>query len=131
MRQRHSGRPVPRVPIPATSGSPGGREAGRRCGSITSLQTASSPASSVPRGCVSESISEAVTTTWQLRSVMASIWESIVGFLDSIGRNPAYLMLFLGFILLLIIALVVHHIRKIRNQDIWVHQAWGAKWKGR
>lgn len=62
---------------------------------------------------------------------MASVWESIVGFLDEIGRNPAYLFLLLGFIFLLIIAIVVHHIRKIRNQDVWVHQAWGAKWKGR
>jgi len=62
---------------------------------------------------------------------MASIWESIVEFLNGIGRNPAYLFLFLGFIFLLILAIVVHHIRKIRNQDIWVHQAWGAKWKGR
>jgi hypothetical protein len=62
---------------------------------------------------------------------MASVWESIVGFLDEIGRNPAYLFLLLGLIFLLIIAMVVHHIRKIRNQDIWVHQAWGAKWKGR
>jgi len=62
---------------------------------------------------------------------MASIWEQIVGFLASIGSNPAYLFLFLGFIFLLIIVIVVQYIRKIRNQDIWVHQAWGAKWKGR
>jgi hypothetical protein len=62
---------------------------------------------------------------------MVSVWESIVGFLDEIGRNPAYLFLLLGLVFLLIIAIVVHHIRKIRNQDIWVHQAWGAKWKGR
>jgi len=80
---------------------------------------------------MSESISEARTTTWRSWGVVASVWESIAGFLDQIGRNPAYLFLFLGFILLLIIALVVHHIRKIRNQEIWVHQAWGAKWKGR
>ena len=54
-----------------------------------------------------------------------------MGFLASIGSNPAYLFLFLGFIFLLIIVIVVQYIRKIRNQDIWVHQAWGAKWKGR
>lgn len=54
-----------------------------------------------------------------------------MGFLDEIGRNPAYLFLFLGLIFLLILAVVIQHIRKIRNQDIWVHQAWGAKWKGR
>jgi hypothetical protein len=62
---------------------------------------------------------------------MASVWESIVGFLDEIGRNPAYLFLLLGLIFLLILGIVVHRIRKIRNQDVWVHQAWGAKWKGR
>ncbi len=62
---------------------------------------------------------------------MASIWDSIVGFLDAIASNPAYLFLFLALIFLLILALVVRHIRKIRNEDIWVHQAWGANWKGR
>ncbi len=62
---------------------------------------------------------------------MASVWDDIVGFLSAIGSNPAYLFLMLGLILLLVIVLVVLHIRKIRNQDIWVHQAWGAKWKGR
>jgi hypothetical protein len=46
---------------------------------------------------------------------VASVWESIVGFLDGIGRNPAYLLLLFGLIVLLIIALVVHHIRKIRK----------------
>jgi len=62
---------------------------------------------------------------------MASVWESIVGFLDSIATNPAYLFGLLAFVFLIIILIVVQHIRKIRNQDIWVHQAWGAKYKGR
>jgi len=54
-----------------------------------------------------------------------------VGFLDEIGRKPAYLFLFLGLIFLLILIVVIQHIRRIRNRDIWVHQAWGAKDKGR
>ena len=62
---------------------------------------------------------------------MASIWESIVGFLDAIASNPAYLFLLLALIMLLMIWIVVRHIRKIRDQEVWIHQAWGAKWKGR
>ncbi len=62
---------------------------------------------------------------------MASVWEDIVGFLAAIAANPAYLFMFLGFIFFLIVLLVVQHIRKIRNQEPWIHQAWGAKWKGR
>jgi len=62
---------------------------------------------------------------------MASIWEQIVGFLDAIATNPAYLFLLLALIFVLIIAIVVHHIWKIRHEYIWVHQAWGANWKGR
>lgn len=62
---------------------------------------------------------------------MADPYQTIVGFLEAIGTNPGYLLLVLGFVALLIIWLTVHHIRKIRNEDLWIHQAWGAKWKGR
>jgi len=27
--------------------------------------------------------------------------------------------------------IIAHHIHKIRSQEIFVHQAWGANWKGR
>ncbi len=62
---------------------------------------------------------------------MADVWQSIVDFLAAIASNPAYLLLFIGLILLLMVAIVVRHIRKIRNEEPWIHQAWGAKWKGR
>ena len=62
---------------------------------------------------------------------MADLYQSIAGFLEALVTNPAYLFLSLGFIALLILWLTVRHIRKIRGEDIWVHQAWGAKWKGR
>ncbi len=62
---------------------------------------------------------------------MADLYQSIAGFLEALGTNPAYLFLSLGFIAFLILWLTVRHIRKIRGEDIWVHQAWGAKWKGR
>jgi hypothetical protein len=62
---------------------------------------------------------------------MADVWHSIVDFLAAIASNPAYLFLLIALIILLMIAIVVHHIRKIRNQEPWIHQAWGAKWKGR
>ncbi len=59
------------------------------------------------------------------------MWESITGFLDAIGSNPVYLLATLGLIAFLIVWLTVRYIRKVRGEDIWVHQAWGAKWKGR
>ncbi len=62
---------------------------------------------------------------------MASVWDDIVGFLATIASSPAYLFLLLGFVFLLIVLLVVLRIRKIRNEEPWIHQAWGAKWKGR
>ncbi len=62
---------------------------------------------------------------------MADVWETIVGFLSAIASNPAYLLLFIALIILLMVAIVVHHIRKIRNEDPWIHQAWGAKRKDR
>ncbi len=62
---------------------------------------------------------------------MADLSQTLVGFLDALGRNPAYLFLFIAFIILLILVIVVRHIRSIRNEEIFVHQAWGANWKGR
>src|SRR2546427_11237772 len=121
---------IPRDWGRATSGCRGGRAARRSYGSTISSPRVSYPASRVPRVSMSESISEARTTTWRSGGVVASVWESIAGFLDQIGRNPADPVLFVGVILLLIIALVVHHIRQIRKQDIWVHHAWGAEWEG-
>ncbi len=46
-------------------------------------------------------------------------------------NNPAYLMLTIGGVALLIILIVAHHIHKIHSEEIFVHQAWGANWKGR
>lgn len=62
---------------------------------------------------------------------MVDLYQAIVGFLEALSTNVAYLFLFLGFVILLIIWLTVRHIRKIQREDVWVHQAWGAKWKGR
>ena len=62
---------------------------------------------------------------------MADPLKTLDGFFSSIVQNPAYLLLTVGVIALFILMLVVHHIHKIRSEDIFVHQAWGAKWKGR
>lgn len=62
---------------------------------------------------------------------MPDIWQSIVDGLAAIAWNPLYLMALIALIVLLMVAIVVHHIRKIRNQEPWIHQAWGANWKGR
>ncbi len=53
------------------------------------------------------------------------------GFFSSLAENPAYLILLLGGLAFAILVLVVRHIHKIRSEEIFVHQAWGAKWKGR
>lgn len=62
---------------------------------------------------------------------MADPIGTLDGIFSSILQNPAYLLLTVGVIALFILMLVVHHIHKIRSEDIFVHQAWGAKWKGR
>ena len=51
--------------------------------------------------------------------------------LDTIVHNPVYLLVTVGAIALFILAVVAHRIHKIHSQEIFVHQAWGANWKGR
>jgi len=62
---------------------------------------------------------------------MADFVATIEGFFSTILENPLYLLLTVGVISLLFIALVAHRIHKIHSEDIFVHQAWGANWKGR
>ena len=62
---------------------------------------------------------------------MADLASTIQDFFSSIAGNPLLLLLLLGLVALIMIAVVAHHIHKIRSQDIFVHQAWGANWKGR
>ena len=51
--------------------------------------------------------------------------------MDTIVHNPVYLLLAVVGIALFILALVAHRIHKIHSEEIFVHQAWGANWKGR
>ncbi len=62
---------------------------------------------------------------------MADAGTSIEQFFSSIAANPLYLLLFAGGIALVLIFLLAHHIHKIHSEEIFVHQAWGANWKGR
>ena len=62
---------------------------------------------------------------------MADAAGTVESFFNTILQNPAYLLLTAGVIALVIMILVAHRIHKIRSQDIFVHQAWGANWKGR
>ena len=62
---------------------------------------------------------------------MADLGTTINDFLTTITRNPVYLLLTVGIIAGLLLAIVAHHIHKIHSQEIFVHQAWGANWKGR
>ena len=48
-----------------------------------------------------------------------------------LSENPAYLILAVGGVAFFIILLVARYIHKIHSEEIFVHQAWGANWKGR
>ncbi len=61
---------------------------------------------------------------------MADLGTTITEFFAAIASNPLYLLLFVGGIALVALLIVAHHIHKIRSEDIFVHQAWGANWKG-
>jgi len=50
---------------------------------------------------------------------MADPLGTVNGFFSTIG---------LALFALLVVA---HHIHKIHSEEIFVHQAWGANWKGR
>jgi len=62
---------------------------------------------------------------------MADLGTAIEQFFSSIASNPLYLLLFAGSVAAVIMLVIAHHIHKIRSQEIFVHQAWGANWKGR
>ncbi len=62
---------------------------------------------------------------------MADLGTTITEFFASIARNPVYLLLTIGGIALVLLAAIALHIHRIHSQEIFVHQAWGANWKGR
>jgi hypothetical protein len=62
---------------------------------------------------------------------MVDLAAEFAQFVALLEGNPAYLLLALGGFVLIVILLVVRHIRKIRGEEIFIHQAWGANWKGR
>ncbi len=62
---------------------------------------------------------------------MADPLATVNGFFSSILENPLYLLLTVGAIALFILLLVARRIHKIHSEEIFVHQAWGANWKGR
>ena len=62
---------------------------------------------------------------------MADLGTMIGGFFATWLNNPVYLFLSIGVVALLLLAIIAHHIHKIHSQEIFVHQAWGANWKGR
>lgn len=62
---------------------------------------------------------------------MADAGSFLDGLISTLTQNPVYLIVAVGGMALLIILLVVRHIHKIRSEEIFIHQAWGANWKGR
>lgn len=62
---------------------------------------------------------------------MADALAAVNDFFSTILNNPLYLFVTVGGLALFIILLVAHRIHKIHSEEIFVHQAWGANWKGR
>ena len=62
---------------------------------------------------------------------MADLLGTVNGFFSTILGNPAYVMLLVGVLALFMLLIVAHRVHKIRSEEIFVHQAWGANWKGR
>ncbi len=62
---------------------------------------------------------------------MADVGSTIQQFFASLLADPLSLLLTIGLVALVLIALVAVHIHRIHSQEIFVHQAWGANWKGR
>ena len=62
---------------------------------------------------------------------MADVFGTVKDFLSTIVGDPLYLFLTIGLLALFVLLLVVHRIHKIQSEEIFVHQAWGANWKGR
>ena len=62
---------------------------------------------------------------------MADLGTMFSEFLSTLLGNPFYVLLVIGGFALVAMLIVAHHIHKIRSQEIFVHQAWGANWKGR
>ncbi len=62
---------------------------------------------------------------------MADLVSTLQGYVSAILQNPVYLLLAVSVLALLMLIVVLHHIHKIHGEEIFVHQAWGAKYKGR
>ena len=65
------------------------------------------------------------------REPMADFLGTLEGYLSTIVQSPVYLLLSVGAISVLMLVIVLHHIHKIHGEDIYIHQPWGANWKGR
>lgn len=65
------------------------------------------------------------------RELLADPLGTVENFFSSILQNPVYLLLSVGAVAFFILLVVIYRIHKIHCQEIFVHQAWGANWKGR
>ncbi len=62
---------------------------------------------------------------------MADLGTALHEFFASLLADPLYLLLLMGLVALVLVAVIAIHIHRIHSQEIFVHQAWGANWKGR
>ena len=62
---------------------------------------------------------------------MVDVLGTVNDFFSTILGNPIYLLLTIGVLALSMLLVVAHRIHKIHSEEIFVHQAWGANWKGR
>ena len=61
---------------------------------------------------------------------MADVGTAIQQFFASLLADPLTLLLLMGLIAVGLFLLIALHIDRIRSEDIFVHEAWGANWKG-
>jgi hypothetical protein len=62
---------------------------------------------------------------------MADLLVTFEGYVSTILQSPVYLLLTVGVISVFMLVIVLHHIHKIHREEIYIHQPWGANWKGR
>ncbi len=62
---------------------------------------------------------------------MADVATTVQQFFGTILTNPLYMLLTVGLFALFLLLLIILRIHKIHSEEVFVHQAWGANWKGR
>ena len=65
------------------------------------------------------------------RRATADFGTTVQQFFSALFVDPLFLLLLIGLIALGLVVLLALHIHRIHSEEIFLHQAWGANWKGR